>query len=62
MATAKPLRDMKYHFNVLFGCGSNKHNQVLLHSDDYAAALVNNAVDAQEMKEIVLVCNHDGAM
>jgi len=57
---AKNLRENNYRLNFLFGCGSNQHNQLLLCSKDNAAGLVNNAEDAHEMKEVVLVCNDDG--
>jgi len=43
----------KHHLHFLFGSGSNQHNQLLLHSEDNAANLVNGE-DAHEMNEIIL--------
>jgi alpha-tubulin suppressor-like RCC1 family protein len=49
---AKTFKEYAVHF--LFGCGSNQHNQLLLHSASNSATLSNNGEDAHEMKEIVL--------
>jgi alpha-tubulin suppressor-like RCC1 family protein/cation transport regulator ChaC len=47
----KQLRNQNLHF--MFGSGSNQRNQLLLQTENNAAALFNNE-DAHEMKEIVL--------
>jgi alpha-tubulin suppressor-like RCC1 family protein len=49
---AKTFKDYAVHF--LFGCGSNQHNQLMLHSARNSANLSVKGEDAHEMKEIVL--------